>query len=86
MRFLCKNVLLIWIFDTFENLCYHKEVGALQKECPDFFYCRILPGQKPRLYIFSGTVTLNMVSTLAMTVFTATHSPSRACCKAGSAS
>ena len=36
-------------------------------------------------YIFSGTLILNMVSTLKMTFFTPMHRARRACCTAGSA-
>ena len=36
-------------------------------------------------YIFSGTLILNMVSTLKMTFFTPMHKARRACCTAGSA-
>ena len=36
-------------------------------------------------YIFSGTLILNMVSTLKITFFTPMHRARRACCTAGSA-
>ena len=36
-------------------------------------------------YIFSGTLILNMVSTLKMAFFTPMHRARRACCTAGSA-
>lgn len=44
--------------------------------------------QQPLLilfYIFSGTLILNMVSTLKITFFTPMHRARRACCTAGSA-
>lgn len=44
--------------------------------------------QQPLLilfYIFSGTLILNMVSTLKITFFTPMHRAKRACCTAGSA-
>ena len=51
------------------------------------FYARTgLPGRVLCCYICSGTVILNMVSTLKITCFTARHRAMRACRVAGSAS
>ena len=38
-----------------------------------------------KIHMLSGTVTLNMVSTLKMAFFTPMHRARRACCTAGSA-
>ena len=46
---------------------------------------RLDEGEPVCLYIFSGTLILNMVSTLKMAFFTPMHRARRACCTAGSA-
>lgn len=76
---LCTNVVLKWV----RLLRYNKKGGS--RIAARLFSSRAAFGAFS-VYICSGTVILNMVSTLKMTRLTARHRAIRACRVAGSAS
>ena len=68
------------------ELHFHKKAATVKcRFHAKPFLSAYAPAICPVFYIFSGTVILNMVSTLKMTFFTPMHRARRACCTAESA-